>query len=202
MNATKATLRQYFLEQRRRLSEPQINQLSQQIGDRLMQWLAVGEVRYLHCFLPIQRFYEINTIGIINQIVYKFPEITILVPKVNTTTNQLDCYQWTPHTLLTESKWGVPEPTDSELFTDFDKIDCVVTPLLAYDQQGYRVGYGKGFYDRFFAQCRVNVHKVGVSFFDPVAAITDTEPHDVKLNYCVTPHKIWEFSFFDNFCGT
>ena len=194
MQATKTILRQQFLEQRRRLPESNVNQLSQQIGFKLVQWLAVYETQYLHCFLPIQRFHEINTVSIINQIVDKFPEITILVPKVNSLTNQLDCYQWTPNTTLVASKWGVPEPTDAELFTNFDLIDCVITPLLAYDQQGYRVGYGKGFYDRFFAQCRADVLKVGVSFFDPVAAITDIEHHDVRLDCCVTPHKIWEFS--------
>lgn len=193
MNSTKTILRQYFLEQRRRLSESEVNQLSQQIGHRLVQWLAVYEIQYLHCFLPIQRFQEINTISIINQIVGKFPEIIILIPKVNSLTNQLDCYRWTYETALVNSKWGVPEPIDAELFTEFDKIDCVITPLLAYDQQGYRVGYGKGFYDRFFAKCRADVLKVGLSFFDPVVSITNIELHDVRLDYCVTPHRIWEF---------
>lgn len=194
MNATKTILRQYFLEQRRQFSDSNVNQQSQQIGYRLVQWLAVYDVQYLHCFLPIQRFKEINTISIINQIVGKFPEIIILIPKVNSLTNQLDCYRWTPEIALVNSKWGVPEPIDNELFTEFNKIDFVITPLLAYDQQGYRVGYGKGFYDRFFAKCRADVLKVGLSFFDPVDTITDIEPHDVQLDCCVTPHKIWEFS--------
>ena len=76
---------------------------------------------------------------------------------------------------------------------DAQKIDLVIVPLLAFDIKGYRVGYGKGFYDKYFLKTRPNCIKVGLSFFDPVDMISDKNEFDVPLNYCVTPNKIYEF---------
>jgi 5-formyltetrahydrofolate cyclo-ligase len=69
----------------------------------------------------------------------------------------------------------------------------VLVPLLAFDESGYRVGYGKGFYDRFLQQCRKDVLTVGFSYFDAIDKIEDTHQFDVPLNYCITPHRIYEF---------
>ena len=69
----------------------------------------------------------------------------------------------------------------------------VIVPLLAYDKEGHRVGYGKGYYDKFLEKCNPHTMTVGLSFFDPVKEITDIEPFDVPLNYCITPKKLWVF---------
>ena len=69
----------------------------------------------------------------------------------------------------------------------------ILVPLLAYDLQGNRVGYGKGFYDRFLAKCNANVQKVGLSYFEPLDSIGDAESFDIKLNSCISPEKIWIF---------
>jgi len=66
-------------------------------------------------------------------------------------------------------------------------------PLLAFDQHGYRVGYGKGYYDKFLSQCREDVVKIGLSFFEPVDNIDDINQFDISLNYCVTPQQVYEF---------
>jgi 5-formyltetrahydrofolate cyclo-ligase len=65
--------------------------------------------------------------------------------------------------------------------------------MLICDTKGYRVGYGKGFYDRYLAHCRKDVVKIGFSYFDPVEKITDTDQFDVPLTYCITPQHIYEF---------
>ena len=66
-------------------------------------------------------------------------------------------------------------------------------PLLAYDKNGNRVGYGKGFYDKFLAECNPNTIKIGLSFFEPEELISDINTSDVQLNYCVTPNKTFKF---------
>ncbi|HEX8461529.1 MAG TPA: 5-formyltetrahydrofolate cyclo-ligase, partial [Segetibacter sp.] len=73
------------------------------------------------------------------------------------------------------------------------EIDLVFVPLLAYDKRGYRVGYGKGFYDRYLSLCKPEVLKVGFSYFGPEESIDDTHQFDVPLNYCITPDNIYEF---------
>jgi len=72
-------------------------------------------------------------------------------------------------------------------------MEVVFIPLLAYDKNGNRVGYGKGFYDKFLAECNPNTIKIGLSFFEPEELISDINTSDVQLNYCVTPNKTFKF---------
>jgi 5-formyltetrahydrofolate cyclo-ligase len=74
-----------------------------------------------------------------------------------------------------------------------NKIDVVFLPLLAFGIAGYRVGYGKGYCDRFLAQCKPETLKIGVSIFEPVEHISNREPHDVRMDYCITPSTIYSF---------
>ena len=69
----------------------------------------------------------------------------------------------------------------------------VLVPLLAFDSKGYRVGYGKGFYDRFLKQCRNDCVKIGLSYFEPIDAINDAGEFDVPLDFCITPQKAYVF---------
>ena len=69
----------------------------------------------------------------------------------------------------------------------------VFVPLLVFDQQGHRVGYGMGYYDRFLVQCSETTLKVGLSFFDPVSKIEDIKTHDIALDFALTPEGIFTF---------
>ena len=73
------------------------------------------------------------------------------------------------------------------------KIEVVFIPLLAFDKQGNRVGYGKGFYDKFLAECNPNTIKIGLSFFEPEELISDVNTKDIQLYYCVTPNRTIKF---------
>ena len=66
-------------------------------------------------------------------------------------------------------------------------------PLIIADKFGNRVGYGKGYYDRFLKKCDKEIIKVGLCFFDVIEKIVDITVNDIKLNYCVTPNKIIKF---------
>jgi 5-formyltetrahydrofolate cyclo-ligase len=90
------------------------------------------------------------------------------------------------------NSWGITEPESGELVSP-KCLDMVLVPLLVFDKQGKRVGYGKGFYDRFLSQCRSNVLKVGLSYFKPIEKIGDADTYDIPLDICVTPDEIWYF---------
>jgi 5-formyltetrahydrofolate cyclo-ligase len=70
----------------------------------------------------------------------------------------------------------------------------VLIPLLAFDRQGFRVGYGKGFYDRFLSLLSQKTIKIGLSNFAPVERIEDINKYDVKMDFCVTTEQVWHFS--------
>lgn len=86
----------------------------------------------------------------------------------------------------------MPEPLDGIEISPL-KIDVVFIPLLAFDKKGNRIGYGKGFYDQFLSDCKADVIKIGLSFFEAEEAITDVYKDDVPLDYCVTPQQIYRF---------
>jgi len=98
----------------------------------------------------------------------------------------------TDNTVLKKSLYGIPEPVDGIEIAP-NKIDVVFIPLLAFDNVGNRVGYGKGFYDQFLSECKPDVIKIGLSFFEPESFIEDINKNDIPLNYCVTPNKVFSF---------
>ncbi|RYF99725.1 MAG: 5-formyltetrahydrofolate cyclo-ligase, partial [Chitinophagaceae bacterium] len=95
-------------------------------------------------------------------------------------------------TKIKKNEYNIPEPIDGIEVPD-SKIDVVFVPLLAFDKKGHRVGYGKGFYDRFLAKCKPDVIIIGVSFFEAEEEILDVNPTDFALQYCVTPTNIYRF---------
>ncbi|MDQ3180555.1 MAG: 5-formyltetrahydrofolate cyclo-ligase, partial [Acidobacteriota bacterium] len=72
-----------------------------------------------------------------------------------------------------------------------EKIDIVLVPLLCFDRKGFRVGYGKGFYDRFLKNCRTDCLKIGLSYFAPIKEISDVQDFDVRLDFSITPEEIF-----------
>lgn len=90
------------------------------------------------------------------------------------------------------SPFGIQEPANGQWVAP-DKLQLVLVPLLCFDEKGYRVGYGKGFYDRFLKRCHPQVISMGFSWFEPVAAIADIDANDVPLKYCITPHRLYAF---------
>ncbi len=72
-------------------------------------------------------------------------------------------------------------------------LDMVFVPLLAFDREGYRIGYGRGFYDRYLTECRDDCIKTGFSYFEPLDCIDDRNEFDVPLDLCITPQNIYVF---------
>ena len=97
-----------------------------------------------------------------------------------------------PSTPFVENKWGVPEPTSGDDVLP-ENIDVVLLPMLCFDLAGNRVGYGKGYYDRFLAECKPDVQKIGLCLADPIKLIEDASMHDIKMDICVTPGKVYRF---------
>jgi len=95
-------------------------------------------------------------------------------------------------TLFKSNKYGIDEPVDGIDMIP-SEIDMVIVPLLSMDKMGHRVGYGKGYYDRFLKRCRKDCMKIGFSYFDPVDQIDDLNKFDVKLDYGITPNAAYQF---------
>lgn len=188
----KSALRKIYLEKQKSLSAIKREEQSRKIAELFFQSFDLSAISYFHCFLPIEKFDEINTRPIFERIWRDFPRIQTIVPRVNFQTNEIENLSFTPDTNLVQNVWQIREPAHDN-FIETEKIDLVIVPLLCFDKQGFRVGYGKGFYDKFLERCRPDCLKIGLSYFEPAAQIADSQPHDVRLDYCLTPTIKWNF---------
>lgn len=188
---TKNELRQDYRQLRKQLSGDEVNDLSQKITNQLELWLEGQKgLSYFHLFFPIAKFNEVNTFYI-QQLLEQQGKV-LFTSQVNREENRLDTLQLPPDAAFFLDEWGIPVPQESVRVTSM-KIQVVFVPLLAYDKFGHRLGFGKGFYDKFLSSLAQPVIKVGLSFFSPEDGLP-CESHDVPLDYCITPDRIWEFT--------
>ena len=187
----KKTLRQKYKEKRQQLTEQEIEEKSLAIANNLLR-LDIWDKTYFHLFLPIVEQKEVDTEFILQILAGKDKEIVI--SKSDFETREMLHFLLTDNTKIVKNEYNIPEPING-LPVPTEMIDVVFVPLLAYDEKGNRVGYGKGFYDKFLSQCKPDVIKIGLSFFEPVDQIDDVLETDVKLSYISTPNSILSFDF-------
>jgi 5-formyltetrahydrofolate cyclo-ligase len=185
----KKELRKKYKELRQGLIPEAIEDKSLAIANRLLQ-LDIWDGSYYHLFLSIEEQKEIDTEFILQILAGKDKEI--VVSKSDFDTLEMTHFLLTDNTKFKKNEYNIPEPVDG-LEVPVTKIDVVFVPLLAFDVKGNRVGYGKGFYDKFLSNCKPETIKIGVSFFEAEEKIEDVSENDIRLNYCVTPEKIYTF---------
>ena len=189
----KSELRKQYLHKRKAISTEEMAIKSQQITDLFFQNFDLLEVKHLHIFLPIIKHNEIDTFLIIRNLQQNFSEVNIIIPKIIPENSELESYFFDKKNLI-ENSWGILEPSGENQEKILpNQIDLVIIPLLIFDKNGNRVGYGKGFYDRFLQQCKPETLKIGLCLEEPVELIEDINEFDVKMDFCITPNKIYEF---------
>ena len=105
-----------------------------------------------------------------------------------------ECVSFESNTPFKEEKYHVPVP-EFYKSSKWSDIDLILIPLICFDLDGNRVGYGKGIYDSICTQLKKSTIKVGLSFFDHNDVLIDKENHDIALDYCQTPSKLYQFNF-------
>ncbi len=91
---------------------------------------------------------------------------------------------------LVESGFGVREPDPKDARTiEPAKIDFVLVPGLAFDEEGRRLGYGGGYYDKFLKKVRVDCIRVGLAYEGQMLKTIVSEGHDVPMDYIVTEKR-------------
>lgn len=185
----KRELRKKYKALRKSFAENKIDELSLAIANEVLL-LPIWEKTYFHVFLPIEEQKEVNTEYLLHLLSGKDKEICI--SKSDFETQKMTHYLLTDNTKIKKNDYNIPEP-ENGIEVPSNKLQVVFVPLLAYDKNGNRVGYGKGFYDKFLAECNQNTIKIGLSFFEPEELISDVNAADIQLNYCVTPIRIIKF---------
>lgn len=185
----KKQLREKYKKLRSQLSKKEIDEKSIEIANQLLN-LDIWNKTYYHLFLPIDHQNEVNTEYILQILQGKDKEI--IVSKSNFETCEMTHFLLTDNTKFKISLYGIPEPLDG-IEVPIDKFEVIFVPLLAYDKLGNRVGYGKGFYDKFLSKCKPETIKIGLSFFNPENEIDGVLDKDIRLNYCILSTKTISF---------
>jgi 5-formyltetrahydrofolate cyclo-ligase len=186
----KDELRKIYLAKRNALSESERQNLSNKLCDLFFSTVDLSLLKVIHIYLPIEAKQEPDTWLIINRIRKEFPHIRISIPKIER--EQLESIIFEGLHQLEKDSWGISEPKQG-VTTPTEEIDLVIVPMLAFDKLGHRVGYGKGFYDRFLKNCRSDCKKIGLSFFEPEEKIEDSNPLDIPLHLALTPKRVFQF---------
>ncbi len=189
---TKAELRRNYKRKRSLLSEAQISSFNAGILNQLLQFDWSGN-HYIHTFLPIVGQNEPDMWSFITNIRVYYPDIHIVISRSELKDHAMKHFLLADNVVLEENVWGIVEPVDGETVAE-TLLDVVLVPLLIVDKAGNRVGYGKGFYDRFLAKCRPDCKKIGISLFAPVEKIDDVDPLDIPLDIVVTPNLTYIIS--------
>ena len=160
---TKKEARIKYKNLRLNLTASAIEEMSLEIANNLLQ-IPIWDKTYYHLFLTIEELKEVNTEFILHILQGKDKEI--VVSKSDFETLEMSHYLLTDNTKFKKNSYNIPEPVDG-IEVPLNKIDVVFIPLLAYDKKGNRVGYGKGFYDKFLSKCKPETIKIGLSLFEP-----------------------------------
>jgi 5-formyltetrahydrofolate cyclo-ligase len=186
---TKKALRKKYKALREGLSTSEIEDLSLAISNQVLK-LPVWSLSFYHVFLSITENNEVNTDYLLSILSGK--DKHVIVSKSDLKTRTMSHFLLSDSTKIQKNSWNIPEPSNG-IPIETSMIEVVFVPLLTFDNNGHRVGYGKGFYDTFLSNCSSDTIKIGLSFFENISEIEDIHEADVALNYCVTPHGIHEF---------
>lgn len=185
----KESLRKLFKEKRSELSSNEVESISKKIRLKLIRHFDFSK-KLVNVFLPIQRFNEIDLTPLLDEVIKNDGEICL--NKADFKTNTITPYLCSTVSNIKLNSYGIPEPNQG-IIVQQNNIDYVLVPLLAFDKKGFRVGYGKGFYDDFLANCKKESIFIGVNHFNEASVIDDIGGHDIPLDYIVTPKEIYKF---------
>jgi 5-formyltetrahydrofolate cyclo-ligase len=187
----KKLLRKQFLEKRRNLSALELKEKSDAILN-IFQKVSFSNIKYLLSYYPLVERNEFDVTECQGILQSKIPDLKIAWPKIMGDGLSMEAHLLNNNQNFQKNIYNIPEPVEGTIVQP-SQIDVVFVPLLAFDKKGFRVGYGKGFYDRYLPLCRPDIIKIGFSFFEPLDDVIDINEFDVPLNYCITPIRLYKF---------
>lgn len=185
---TKDQIRKTYLKKRQALTDHEFAELNKNVCEQFFKAIDFSKVNVIHTFLPIEKQREVNTWLIIERVQKNFPAVRIAVPRINNQSATIESFYYENRDQLEKNTWDILEPKEG-VPVPTELISVVLVPLLAADTSGNRVGYGRGFYDKFLATTPKTAIKAGLSLFPTVDSIEGLSATDIPVDVVVTPEK-------------
>lgn len=136
--------------------------------------------KFIGTYMPLPN--EIDTIPL-----FKNSEKTFFIPAFEKKTKTYRMARYTSN--LQKGKFGILEPKDP-VWAERDELDLILTPGIAFDKKGNRLGRGGGFYDRLLPQYKAI--RAGICFDFQLLEKIPSEPHDCKMDFIITPSHVFK----------
>ena len=182
---TKAQLRESCLARRAALTTAKRRQMSAAIAKHVCAMPAFQDSQTVMLYMALPQ--EAQTAAILAESRYQGKRVTVPVVKpcglvaAELPTGQL---QFQP------GPFDIPEPAVSTAIIPPEDINCVMVPGIAFDRRGVRLGFGKGYYDRFLCQLPATTHVCGLAFSVQIVQHVPDLPHDVRMQSLVTDQGV------------
>lgn len=167
------------------MDEDEYHAASGAITERLKNTPEYKDADIVHCYVSMNKRREADTHSLIKAMLAGKKKV--VVPKVNPDSGTLSHFELNSFDELSRNSWGVLEPRNGEEVPP-DVLELVVVPMVGGDEQGNRIGYGKGFYDRFLTGIKCPL--IGLCFEECIADRVPVEDFDVPLDKIVTERRV------------
>jgi 5-formyltetrahydrofolate cyclo-ligase len=178
----KKALRKHMMELRQSFSNETRSQYDSIIYNKLINCEYYNNAKVI--FVYVSFMDEADTHKIINHALQN--NKTVCVPKIINRTEGMKAVKIDSLSELKENGFGILEPETTTAAVDPKDIELILVPGLAFDKNGGRLGYGAGYYDRFFCEVRAEVKKIAVAYSFQVVDEVPMEEHDVLIDHIVT----------------
>ena len=178
---SKEDIRKRLLNIRRYLSREEVLEMSRNIKERLF---ALSE--YKSCKVVMFYIAHDNEVETREMIIESLHSKKVLIPCTSLERNMIYPVEIENLDDLERGAFGILEPRNKKIYRG--DIDVIIVPGIAFDPRGYRIGYGKGFYDRFLIG--TNALKIGIAYdFQIVNRIPEDE-NDVPVDMIVSEKRV------------
>ena len=177
----KNELRKYYKDIRDNIEDKDIK--DNKIQDKLMNNKYINDCKLILVYVSFN-----NEVDTINLIKYFLNNKLVAVPKIEN--NMMNFYYIKSLSELKKGKYNILEPVTNNMVNDF--TSCVsITPGVCFSRNLYRIGYGKGFYDKFYSEHR-EIYKIGLTYDECIIDNFNVDMYDQKLDLVITPNNIYK----------
>ena len=188
MLAEKRRLRTLLRQQRRALSVQGVKKNSQRIAARLCAQAMFHRARQIFLYSPDEN--EVNTEGLWQEA--RRQGKYVYYPRVTADKQQVEFVRRHDNEPLIPGVFDILVPPGEDLLTNVSRTDLILIPGVGFDQDGHRLGRGRGYYDRALRGVLAGALRVGLAHECQVVPDTPVNPYDERVDYIVTEKRLIE----------
>ncbi len=186
MKNLKSNIRKDYLEKRNKLKEDEILNLSNIICEKILNTNSYEQADSIFTYINMGS--EVQTINIINKSINdkKIIAVPLIIGKHNMVFIKINSFDG-----LVKNKLGIYEPVfDKNKIVDSNDKSLIIVPGVVFAENGYRIGYGGGYYDKYLSE-NVYMKAIGAAYNIQIAKSVPIDDYDIRLDCIVTEKEIF-----------